>query len=80
MKVVCIDNMVISRLSVTLTEGKVYNVINKKDLGSNFYVYTILDDSGLTSDYNIIRFKPLEEIREIKLNIILGYDNDRKEA
>lgn len=68
-KVVCID----STPSITdyfeftnLTMYKVYDAVNADDRQ-----YLIIDDMNICQHYFKYRFKLLEEVREIKINILL---------
>ena len=63
MKVVCIDNM---GGLFSLTIKKYYNVIDKNDSG-----FKILNDIGTIYWYSPLRFKPIEDDRNDKLNKLL---------
>jgi hypothetical protein len=64
MKVVCIDNKDCDYITI----GKTYEVIN-----INEYEYNIIDDCGDDYwDYDIEFFKTLSDIRNEKINKLLG--------
>ena len=65
MKVVCINNGIISKSAVdSLTEDKIYDVINSEDC---LYHFWIVDDFGARYEFFKERFITLEEHRERKL-------------
>jgi hypothetical protein len=75
MKVVCINSSTIRGSgNVHLTKDKVYDVIDKTPLYKSLLVthYWIADDRGREYEFFIERFVKLEDIREDKLNSILG--------
>jgi hypothetical protein len=79
MMVICINNGVsVDGISTStaelLTIGKVYMVIDEYETvsPSKRGYYSILDDAGQKYDYFKKRFVLLEDVREDKLNSILG--------
>jgi hypothetical protein len=65
MKIVCVDND--GGWEDFLTLGKTYDVIY-----NNKYCYNILNDNGDDDWFNNSRFKILTEIRNDKINKLLG--------
>ena len=75
MKVVCISAGKLKGASspkVTLTEGKVYDIIRVIDGNTRHldYQYEIRNDEGTCHFYSSLRFKNLEDVRQEKLKIL----------
>jgi hypothetical protein len=67
MKVVCIDNN-----NVNLTRNKIYDIFENKDYDGSSSHHHIKNDSNKLMYYPKNLFKSIEEIREERLNTILG--------
>jgi hypothetical protein len=71
MKVVCINNGIISGRKANLTYGKIYTALNTCDVWSSIGVQ-IKNDRGDTHFYNINRFCNIEYWRKIRIEEILN--------
>ena len=70
MKIVCTDNgTIFFTMKKELTIGKVYDAMLYNYRGEEYY--RLLNDNNYESNYLCKRFKPLNEIREEKINTII---------